>query len=270
MKKVYILILALLLALTTMACDKDQPVTQEMTPQRMAEIEQAWQDHYGTWFGVWWEEGVYQSLDGVRYYGTCNGYDILYRPGYVQRVTYLRIGGVSFAHPAHFTLFAYQNGQFYSLQKLFDEGIVTKSQLEEMSRLHLVYESLLGTTAFDPQAVLDEKIKWTFLQQYASQGDWAAKDLSVVHYGKFKDDKSWDTYAYVCVINGALEYKPEKKSELIGGVVLVYPSTQRLLVYYKDELISLQEAYDRGVLTREDLVAIRNAHNPQPDNSVSK
>lgn len=251
----------LLLSLSACNTSKSKPVAHNMSPQRMTEIERAWQNLYGTWFGVWWEDGVYQSMDGIRYYGTCNGYDILYRPTYVQRLTDISFGDISFAHPATFSLLAYREGQFYSLRDLYQHGMVTRSQLQEISQMHLVYEDLLGPIAFDPQVVLDEEIKRAYLRQYDSQGQWTTNVLSVIHYGTYQDRQS--NKAYVCMIDNGTDYPTRKQSELFGGVVFVYSNELRILVYYKEKLISLQEAYETGLLDQGALSAINRSYQTQ-------
>ena len=106
-------------------------------------------------------------------------------------------------------------------------------------------------------------MKQAFLQQKVGDTRWTTRDLSVIYYGDYNG-------AHVGFINGIMAYTQALTSDNIDGVIFRYNTGQKLQVVCEGQLMSLKEAYEQGLLTREDLVAIRNQLNPQQDNSVSK
>ena len=104
-------------------------------------------------------------------------------------------------------------------------------------------------------------MKLVFLEKYAPNGKYTTQDLTVVYYGQYGD-------AHVGFINGIMAYTQALTSDNIDGVIFRYNSGQKLQVVHEGELLSLKAAYEQGLLTREDLIAIRNDLNPQGNENL--
>lgn len=245
----------------------DQP-TDIFTAARMEEIENAWYTATGTSLGTWCVEDGNAFTDGVRYYGAYDGYDIIFLPNGDDAITNLEVEGVIFSHNTGFELYAYQDGSFKPLQEICTVGAISAAELKELSLRHLAYETKVKRPmipSLTPTITLDvqQGMKVAFLQQFVTEEGHTAAELSVSYYGEYGG-------AHVGFINGILMYTQALTSETVGGVTFRYNSGQKLLVYYEGELMRLGEAYDRGVLTQEHLIALHNAYAPKDDSFATE
>lgn len=241
---------------------------QLLSAARMEEIENAWYTATGTALGNWFDAEEDNLSDGVRYYGSYAGFDILFRPNGDDAVTDLEVEGLTFSHNTGFELYAYQDGVFRPLHEICALGALTSEHLHVIQLRHLMMEMQPSDgfyplpTVTDPDAIL-EHMKTAFLNQYVDSGDYTTKDLSVVYYGEYGG-------AHVGFINGILMYTQALTSETVGGVTFRYNTGQKLLVYFEGELMRLGEAYDRGILTQEHLTALHNVYVPKDDSLVTE
>lgn len=235
-----------------------------LTAARVGEIENAWYLATSAPLGDWCEQGDNNYTDGVRYYGTYDGYDILFRPTGDDAITQLEVEDVTFEHRRGFEIYAYRDGSFTPIKELASQGKLTGGTLTELLTLHRSYEGRAAGTQ-GPTLTADtlELMKLAFLKKHDPHGEYTTRDLTVLYYGQFGQ-------AHVGFINGILMYTQALTSDNIDGVIFRYTTGQKLQVVCEGQLMSLKEAYEQGLLTRDDLIAIRNDLNPQQDNAVSK
>ena len=256
---------------TNPTLDSDTTPTLPLTPDQALvpmsaawkqQVEEDWTAATGSSLGVW--ENVAEEIDGIRYYGTYAGYDILFRPGSEGSNTNLTVEDVSFPYAGAFDILAYRDGRFATLKELCSSGVLSDGQIRMLSLTHMAYQGYLadGAPRSDTLDVIDQ-MKLAFLRQYVSDGRYTTADLSVTDYGEYGG-------AQVGFVNGILAYTMALTQERVGDVVFQYRSGQTLLVYFEGELMRLGEAYDRGILTREDLLALRDAYAPKNDNYVTE
>ena len=81
---------------------------------------------------TWYED----TGSGFRYYGTENGYVFLFCPGGGQMTTTKVIGKYKFTYPIEFGLSAYKNGEFYRVEDLYNEGILSDECIERIHDAH--------------------------------------------------------------------------------------------------------------------------------------
>ena len=67
--------------------------------------------------------------------------------------------------------------------------------------------------------------------------------------------------SHVLMFNGV--YPTALSSEIVDGVIFQHPCIQTFDVYHDGNFYSLQEAFDNGLLTHDDLVTLRDIYNPQ-------
>lgn len=251
-------------AVTILPADAAPGPAVDDPDQLTAEIENAWYVATGATLGDWCVDGEDGFVDGVRYYGSVDGYHILFRPTNDDAITKLEVLNVTFSHNTGFELYAYRDGDFTPLQELSQEGALSQVQVKELSLMHLAYEGRLARPD-GPSISVDamELMKLAFLQKFAADTKYTTADLSVVYYGDYRG-------AHVGFINGIMLYTQALTSETVAGITFRYNTGQKLQVYFEGELMGLSEAYDRGALSVEDLVVIRNILNPQQDNSVTE
>ena len=244
---------------TVIEGNQEIPVTD--LAAKLSEIENAWYVATGASLGSWCVDEDDEFIDGVRYYGTFDGYDIFFRPNGDDAVTQLMIEDVQFEYRIGFEIYAYREGNFITLQELYAQGGLSKMNLLSLRMAHGRFESHNGPVIPTFNDTLDASnaellMKQAFLSVYDEKGEYSANDLSVTFYGTYGE-------AHVGFINGILMYTQAISTERIAGLLFRYNTGQRIQVYHNGELMPLAEAYDRGVLTQEDIVTIHGKFMPK-------
>lgn len=113
--------------------------TDVLTEERKLQIEQALAKENSPIVGDWYSE---ENKNGVRYYGTYNGYDILFGYGELSLTAFSAVSaaGIAFVNPQSFQLLAHKDGQLYSLQSLYELGMLTREDIEKMHDIHVEYQ----------------------------------------------------------------------------------------------------------------------------------
>ena len=244
---------------TVIEGNQEIPVTD--LAAKLSEIENAWYVATGASLGSWCVDEDDELIDGVRYYGTFDGYDIFFRPNGDDAVTQLMIEDVQFEYRIGFEIYAYRDGNFITLQELYAQGGLTKMNLLSLRIAHGRFELHSGPvipTYNDAVDTTDAELlmKQAFLSVYDEKGEYSLHDLSVTFYGTYGD-------AHVGFINGILMYTQAISTESVGGVMFRYSTGQRIQVCHNGELMSLLEAYNRGILTDDDLLTIHEKFAPK-------
>lgn len=244
----------------------DNAEITRLSATQMLQIENDWYTATGVSFGEWCEVDEEEFVDGVRYYGSYAGFQIIFRPTGDDAITELEVDDLTFAHNNGFEIYAYRDGTFTPLQEACEEGKLSVTELKELSLQHLAYEARAKRPmipSVTPVITLDiqQGMKQAFLRQYVNDDRWTTEDLSIISYGEYDG-------AHVGFINGIFMYTQALTSETVAGVTFRYNTGQKLLVYFEGELIGLQQAYDRGALTVEALETIRNTLNPMSQDNV--
>lgn len=225
----------------------------QLTEEKKQEIEQIWVATLGQ--TNWYSEESGQIVDGLRYYGSYDGFDVLFNATDSATATSQQIGNAEFAHSGSFVLYAYADGQLRPLDEIFDEGLITEEALSLIATLHEQYQRKLYPLFTHPaqNGEILEQMELAFLKQFITEDGWTTGDLTVVYYGEYDG-------AHVGFINGILNYTQAFCSETVGGITFRYSTGQKLLVFSNGELMSLQEAYERDVMTKESLISLHKAY----------
>lgn len=143
MRKIGSLLLALLLLASFMtACASSQAGTFE---GRKKEIEKSWLNKEDSELIWYTEDDPDTANSGMRYYGTYNGYDILYCPVSFMQPGYVVIGDELFLGRSDFRLYGYQDGTFRALAYLYRDGLIIDEQITEIAETHREYEESMQT-----------------------------------------------------------------------------------------------------------------------------
>ena len=154
---------------------------------------------------------------------------------------------ITCSHPTVFR--AYRGGRLYTLQQAFDDGLLTNAELDAVKNSYRERRS--GVTH-----ELSLAIKQAFLESAGGEGSgYTVGDISLRVNSKLQNG------AIVTFIDGIYDYTMAIEHRFIDGVQFVYGSGQTLLVFYGGELYSLETAYERGIVSRDELVRISGRQN---------
>lgn len=122
--------------------------TDVLTEKMKHQIEQTLAKEDCPIVGDWYSE---ENNDGVRYYGTYNGYDILFGHGELSLTAFYAVSaaGIAFRNPHSFQLLAHKDGQLYSLQSLYELGMLTREDIEKMHDIHVEYQKKKYSYEYD-------------------------------------------------------------------------------------------------------------------------
>ena len=73
---------------------------------------------------------------GMRYYGTYNGYAVLFEEGGLTMMSSIRIGNEVFEHSSSFNLLAFRDGKFQSLKDVYEAGDISDRDIVKISNIH--------------------------------------------------------------------------------------------------------------------------------------
>ena len=102
------------------------------------------------------------------------------------------------------------------------------------------------------QQSAEEKIKEAYVQLCANDGqEVTIDDITVECYGIFED-------AYVGFYKSVYDVPMMMATQIeIDGIVITFPTTLVLKVYQNGQFMSLVEAYEETILTRDNLLTVK-------------
>ena len=90
------------------------------------------------------------TVAGMQYYGTYNGYAVLFDAGVMEVVTELEIDGRVFKWGSGgISLLAYKNGQMLGVKELYESGDMTGDDLDAILIKHKEYFSKIHSWEYD-------------------------------------------------------------------------------------------------------------------------
>ncbi len=184
-------------------------------------------------------------------------------------LTILEVAGYKFIlDGSESDVFVYENGKVTPLAEAYEKGTATKDEVAFAHERHLAYrDSLLsGREEIDPPTRLkigepyrkspialtkDEQreIVWEYIANSSDLEYEIDSTYAVRCYGKFGN-------VYVVMIDGPWMYTQAIRNEVIAGYTFTFPDGQRMHIYKEGNFYSLNKAYELGIISEEDLVAI--------------
>ena len=114
-----------------------QPDVPELEPpsdEVIEEMKKSWYELYGKTLKWIPEENIY---DGIGYYyGTYNGYVIMFCNGVLDWEVTVKIGKESFWNGCDFEIYAYKNGSFDSLEQVYENGYLGDEDIAKIAAYH--------------------------------------------------------------------------------------------------------------------------------------
>ncbi len=102
---------------------------QENPADDLLRLKAAWLVNFG-------QVPAFEDVNGPRYYGTFSGYDIIFSPTQLTATQTQTIGGESFSHTSSFELLAFKDWQFYKLQDVYDQGLISQKNIVQLAQIH--------------------------------------------------------------------------------------------------------------------------------------
>lgn len=258
MKRLLCLLLSAVLVCSLAACGSAEPTTEPtaeptedplaLTGQIRSRIEAA----LGR--SVDFDSGDY------RYYGTYNGYTVLYRKYTNSGSIPLSIGDYIFADTDGVAcLYAISDGEYTRLQYIYEAGGITDDQLSQIYKIHRGYYTDYMQVYQDAAAELDEPVV-PLTYEIEKAVDAALYAIEGRHIGVIEEP-----YRYYGQFNGyyVLFQSTQASADMpftAGKYVFHHDMSHVIWVIGKTEKKGLPDAYACGWITDADLDAIYRIH----------
>ena len=194
-------------------------------------------------------EIVYSNPDtnggwSYRCYGNFDGVYVIFADkkfkAWEPKTTVDVVNGLTFIYPNENKLQVCAGGTFYSLNEAFEKKIISEAELNEVYHVY----------------TMESQIKNEFLAKYGHEfPDMVAEDKEViVKFEKISGD------VYVAVIASKCFDNTKSRSETVNGITFTWEQQYDIHVYYHGEFLTLSEAYQRGLLTAEQLIEVHSSY----------
>jgi hypothetical protein len=204
------------------------------------------------------------TIDDVQllsYYGTYSGCEVLmiidsFYYSYTSEIPYERIDGITIICDGPVLALAWKDGNFYALSKAYEDGLLTKDDIKDISAVHPL--NLYELERVSPPAPLSEDIKTKIKQDYLDSctkidhPDATVDDVMIYKY--------YGTYGRcvaVMMTDRFSVYATVICHETIGGIVIDYSDSNRIVIWKDGSFYNLHEAFDSGLLTKGNLREIK-------------
>ena len=146
-KLIAVLLSILVLAGCMTACSESgiqgSSYTLTLSDEKNAEIQNAWFKKTGHPLGIWYDpKNPETHLGSCRYYGSYDGYEIIFNPGVAEMLTTIKIAQQDFIHGSSFVIYAYQDGVFHKLEDVYESGKITADSIQKIFLIHKEIDEL--------------------------------------------------------------------------------------------------------------------------------
>jgi hypothetical protein len=187
--------------------------------------------------------------------------------GYPALVTHEITAGIFFYHRSGQIVAIWDAGQFYQLREAYDIGLLTREDLFDIANnyngFHDYLDDYLDGNHEGLSASAENFINrqyWIYLNVINGTWDLEADVWIEEYYGSYNHNVA------VIMNTDDRDYADAERLVVIAGVEFRYNSENSIIIFSTlaggiQGFVELQDAYDFGLLTREDLVDIATRHN---------
>ena len=191
-----------------------------------------------------------------QYYGTYNGVVAVKmgdnQTNYAAAVKKDVVAGILFVYPQHHSIIAWKDGSFYGLQKACDLGLLTQDDIQAIRDLH-------GDPFPDLDAETERRITQDYYDNYLSNHP---PHLPQPGRNDFWIEEYYGTYNDVVAVtmDGDRVTELQIATEVVAGILFVYPAPYYIWAWKDGSLYRLQKAYELNLLTQEEIQIINDLH----------
>ena len=192
----------------------------------------------------------------IRYYGTYNGYIIIFAKSNATAIGEMNIAGKLFLCSNLFHIYAYRDGELYKLQDVYNDGLLSDENIAEIYEIHKRFEFRdrrwwhPSEISF-PEEMLEGLQKNGFLIESLDEISCEIDPLSKTRY--------YGMYHEYIILFSAGEMRVNTEIT-VAGETFFHGDCFNIYAYKDGELYTLQEAYEKGILNEEDIKDIAEYH----------
>ena len=204
-------------------------------------------------------DATIDSITISKYYGTYGGCVAVLMGGggigYTMALETEVVDGITIQYFDSNKMFIWKNGNLYRPQEAYDMGLLTKDNLSKISAISFsnnnYHEDDEGDSPLPPlSAETEMRIKQDYLEFFVKpmNPDATLDSIIIMNY--------YGTYGGCVAVlmgGGGIFYYQALGTEVIDGITIQYGDSNRMFIWENGNLHRLQKAYDKGLLTKDDL-----------------
>ena len=166
-----------------------------------------------------------------RYYGTYEGYDVVFQQTWQAAVTTKTIAGQAFTHGSSFILYAHKDGNLLMLSDVYEDGLISKESIVAAREYHnqCTLSGMISTCR--PHPINKE-------HEEAIQQNWAqiSDEPFGTWYSEENPNGNWRVYAGFILFYAGGEQEERFTTIQIGNYSFSHPTTFQLYIYSYGEM----------------------------------
>ncbi len=203
---------------------------------------------------------------GKKYYGTIEGYVVLWEIGDTDATYSIGLAGYDFYYHSGFDIYLYKDYKSTNIQKAYQDGFISDDFIKTIYlRSNEYMRYFTDRNIIDKIPITEEDLSAINLAWKNEFGEASiyAESLAEVQLGK------QETYCYGKFGNNIV-FRAKDESvvsdefftdyEVAGFTFTIFWPSKEIWVYSNDRIIPLSQAYDEGILTYADMKAIYYRH----------
>lgn len=246
-KKILLLaaIAVVLVGLIVLLClpnKADAPLTEE----QMNQISQDWLQHY-SW--VWYDEG---HVNGCRYYGEFDGYQIVFRPYSSMEPLEVYIANQRFYCENEFNIYGYKDNKLTELSDLYDAGYVSQDNIIAIAAVHNGDRNSWPTLDEDTKALVE-----TLWHAQNTELNWDSGEYlkrSTRYYG------TYEGYIFFLNVSAVPPHSLSYYRYVIAGSTFEMSCSATFYGYKDGRFFRMRDLYDDGIISEKTVAAIAEKH----------
>ncbi len=203
---------------------------------------------------------------GIKYYGTIEGYVVLWEVGDTDATHSIGLAGYDFYYHSGFDIYLYKDYKRVTMQQVYEDELITDDFIKTIylrSNEYMRYFTDRNIVDKIPITAEDLSAINTAWKDKFGETSIYAESLTEVQLGK------QDTYCYGKFGNNIV-FRSRDESvvteefftyyEIAGFTFTICWPSKEIWVYSNDRIIPLNQAYDEGILSYADMEAIYYRH----------
>jgi len=171
--------------------------------------------------------------------------------GYLAVIIYEHIDGITITYPSTHKILVWNDGNFYNLQEAYDNGLLTKDDIQRIADILPLFWSEEKQIR---QGYVDAYVKLN-VPEATADGVWIE-----LNYGKYYNELHSGNTTVLMMWHKDEGTSAAIREVYVGDVKFIYSNGYSITVWNNESFYGLQDAFDQGLLTKEDIIKISELH----------
>ena len=246
---------------------------EPLSKEKQKEVEDAWKKVEGNIELQWVAEDTdHWRRFGDRYYGTYNGCIVIFGIGSLDDDKIIEVAGYKITHKYVAAMWVYSNGEFYRIEVAYEKGLLSEADIAAIVEYHNKYQAYIESITPTPEDIVftlepleplskekQVEIEKAWEKEHDGTGvlQWCyAGEDSWLLWG----DKYYGSYGNSIIIFYKKGNIGQSHTIEVAGETFDYYNRFEIYVYNEGVFYTIKEAYEKGILSKENIGNIAEYH----------